>query len=410
MGTATSPNNLLPSVAYISNKIYPHHNTDTQQVIKNASALHDAGLSVELLIPLQLKHTGASHGVIQKEIYQYYNVSKGLKIKELWGVPAGWFSLEKFFHALISCLYVAFNKQYDLIYTRDKITALMAYLFGQKVVFETYRRYGDEFPGLMGWLARRVKKDNFLGMVLHSNMAAASMLRAGFPEEKLLVLHNGYDDSDMKPALSKEESRKQLGLSDQAKYVTYTGNMQKNKCIESLIDIAPNVPDAQFLLVGGTPEDVERLKAYAATKGVNNIILTGHRPIAEVSLYLYAADVLIIPPVSAPLEKFGRTVLPFKTFPYLAASRPIIAPDAPDVRELLVHGHNAMLVEPDNTLQNARALMDLLADDDLQHTLSFHAASLAKLLTWEERAAKLVAWLKVKTAPNPSEIYHYSNT
>ena len=95
-------------------------------------------------------------------------------------------------------------------------------------------------------------------------------------------------------------------------------------------------------MVGGKEEDLERLKIYGKEIGIkDNVIFTGRQPIAVVSEYLYAADVLIIPPVSAPLEKFGRTVLPFKIFPYLAAGRSIVAPDLADMRELLKHEKNA---------------------------------------------------------------------
>jgi glycosyltransferase involved in cell wall biosynthesis len=197
----------------------------------------------------------------------------------------------------------------------------------------------------------------------------------------------------MQPVLTKTEARKKLGLDETAQYVVYTGNMQKNKCIESLIDIAGLLPGVNFMLVGGTPEDVERLNAYAETNAVKNIQLPGRQPIAAVSEYLYAADILIIPPVSAPLEKFGKTVLPFKLFPYLAAGRAIVAPDQPDMRELLVHNHNAILLEPDNTRQNADELKKLLSDVPFQQKLSANAAELSKSLTWEERANKFKNWL-----------------
>lgn len=394
MQTAALPDKPLPRVAYITNKIYPHHNTDTQQVIKNASALHAAGLPVELIIPLQLKALLKPGYDVAEAVYSFYNIEKGLKIKQLAGFPAGGSNIEKFFHPIIAACFVALRRKYDVIYTRDKFSALLALFTGRKFVFETYRRFGDESPKAMSWLAKRAKRKNFLGMVLHSNVAARSMAKVGFPEEKLFVLHNGYDDSDMQPVLSKEEARKQLGLDVNEVYIVYTGNMQKNKCIESLIDIAEGVPGAKFLLVGGREEDVKRLTEYAETKGVSNVILAGHQPIALVSHYLYAADVLIIPPVSAPLEKFGRTVLPFKTFPYLAAGRPIVAADAPDIRELLVHRHNAILVKADDSLQNAAAINELLADKTLMKELAGNASQLAKTLTWEARANKLKAILR----------------
>ena len=394
MQTASLQNKPLPRVAYISNKIYPHHNTDTQQVIKNASALHGAGLPVELIIPAKLGSFFTFGKNTTSEIYKFYNVEAGLKIRELAGFPAFGLVAEKFFHPLIAALFVLLRNKYDVIYTRDKFSALLALFTGKKFVFETYRRFGDESPKTMGWLARKASRKNFLGMVLHSNVAAESMRKVGFPKEKLFVLHNGYDNSDMQPVLTKAEARLKLGLSPQEKFVVYTGNMQKNKCIESLIDIAEGVPGAKFLLVGGRLEDVKRLEEYAASKDVENVVLTGHQPIAKVSQYLYAADVLIIPPVSAPLEKYGRTVLPFKTFPYLAAGRPIVAADAPDIRELLIHRQNAILVQADNPAQNAGEINQLLADEEFQNKIACNAAKLSKSLTWEARAQKLTDWLR----------------
>jgi glycosyltransferase involved in cell wall biosynthesis len=383
----------LPRIAIISSERYPHHDTNTQQIIKNASALHFAGLPVELIIPVQAKSFFSPTSNLIASIYKYYNVTPGLKIRVLWNVPASDLRLEKFFHSFAATLRAVFDKKIDLIYTRNKFVALLALFLGKKFMFETYRRMGDENPKAMRWLAKKSRGKTFAGMVLHSNVAAGSMLRVGFPMEKLLVLHNGYDNSDMQPVLTKTEARKKLGLDETAQYVVYTGNMQKNKCIESLIDIAGLLPGVNFMLVGGTPEDVERLNAYAETNAVKNIQLPGRQPIAAVSEYLYAADILIIPPVSAPLEKFGKTVLPFKLFPYLAAGRAIVAPDQPDMRELLVHNHNAILLEPDNTRQNADELKKLLSDVPFQQKLSANAAELSKSLTWEERANKFKNWL-----------------
>jgi glycosyltransferase involved in cell wall biosynthesis len=219
------------------------------------------------------------------------------------------------------------------------------------------------------------------------------MLRAGIPQEKLLVLHNGVDNSDMLPRLGKSAARQALGLDTKLPYVVYTGNMQPNKCIESIIDMAALLPKVRFLLVGGRPEDLERLRAYAQSLKADNVDLVERRPIAEVSSYLYAADVLVIPPVSAPLEKFGKTVLPFKLFPYLAAGKPILAPDQPDMRELLVNGENGMLVPPDDAPGNSVLLESLLNDAALQARLSSMALETSEALTWESRATKFKNWL-----------------
>jgi glycosyltransferase involved in cell wall biosynthesis len=113
-----------------------------------------------------------------------------------------------------------------------------------------------------------------------------------------------------------------------------------------------------------------------------------------VSTYLFAGDLLIIPPVSAPLEKFGRTVLPFKIFPYLAAGRVIIAPNLADMKELLVHEKNAILVEPDNPSQNAEAIRDTLSDPIFCKKIGEESRETSMSLTWKARGLKFKKWFE----------------
>jgi glycosyltransferase involved in cell wall biosynthesis len=159
------------------------------------------------------------------------------------------------------------------------------------------------------------------------------------------------------------------------------------------LDVACRLPPVSFLLVGGLPEHIARLKSYADRLGAMNVTFEGHRPVGEVPRYLYAADVLIIPPTKKPLEKFGRTVLPMKLFTYLAAGRPILAPALPDSSELLEHDQNACLVTPDDPDATADTIRGLLADSKRCRSLSAGAARTAKQLTWDARARKIKNWL-----------------
>jgi len=87
-------------------------------------------------------------------------------------------------------------------------------------------------------------------------------------------------------------------------------------------------------------------------------------------VWLHAADLLLIPPSRAPLDQFKNCVLPIKLFSYLAAGRPILAPEAPDTAELLADGGNALLVPPGEPETAARALDRLLGDSKLADRLS----------------------------------------
>jgi glycosyltransferase involved in cell wall biosynthesis len=382
------------TIAYISSERYPHHNTNTQQIIKNVSSLRAAGVSIDLILPRQAQMYFASNAGLEAAICKYYNVPPGLGIRQTGIVPATRLQLDKYLHPIFAILYCRFIKGYDIIYTRNIFTAILLALFGVKFMFETYQRLGDSKPRFIKLLTNQAKKGRMLGMVLHSNVAAESMRGAGFPSEKLLVLHNGVDNSDMLPVLTKLEARKQLNLDLNAQYVVYTGNMQKNKCVEAVVDIAAFAPEINYLLVGAKPDDIARLAAYCEAKKVQNVQLVERQPVNRVSQYLYAADALIIPPAAAPMQSFGKTVLPFKLFPYLAAGRPIIAPDQADMRELLRSNENGLLVPPDSPEQNAEAIRALFSDEKKMEKLAANAAETSRSLTWDARAEKFRNWLK----------------
>ena len=386
-------NNTLPKVAIISDERFPHHATNTQQVIKNADALHRLGLPVEMLIPIQAKGLFNPKYKVVEAIYKYYNIERGLKFIQIPTIPASDLRIEKFTHFLAAPFYTLFKK-YDIIYTRNELAAVLCFWMGKKIIFETYRRLGVEYPNAIQRISKWAQKDNFLGIITHSHLSANSMIEQGMPAEKMLVLHNGFDQSDMEPVLSKQEARQKLNLPKKDTLVVYTGNMQKNKGMESLVDIAALCPKHTFVMVGGTPADLVRLRAYAEEKSAENLIWTGRVDIKLVSQYLYAGDCLIIPPISAPLQKFGRTVLPFKVFPYLASGRPTLAPATPDIKELMFHKENAILVEPDNIEVAAKELNELLADLEFCEKLGEAAKKSGEALTWDARAQKMIDWIQ----------------
>ena len=116
---------------------------------------------------------------------------------------------------------------------------------------------------------------------------------------------------------------------------------------------------------------------------------------AALPAWLHAADVLLIPPSRAPLEQYRNCVLPLKLFAYLAAGRPILAPEAPDTAELLRDGENALLVPPGDPAAAAAAL-DRLREPGLAARLGAAAAALATELTWDKRAEKIEAFLAAR--------------
>jgi glycosyltransferase involved in cell wall biosynthesis len=118
----------------------------------------------------------------------------------------------------------------------------------------------------------------------------------------------------------------------------------------------------------------------------------------DLAPYLYAADVLIIPPSLEPLQRHGNTVLPIKLFLYLAAGRAILAPIAPDTAELLSDGKNAALVPPGEMDAMLGSLTRLVSDSAYAQHLGAQAREMAKSLTWDHRAVRIRDFLAAKLA------------
>jgi glycosyltransferase involved in cell wall biosynthesis len=282
----------------------------------------------------------------------------------------------------------------DLLYSR--VPVMLAWPGPYPLPFATdlYRPWPDDWPWLRPFVRRAAERPECLGYVLHSAYAARSYARAGVPAEKMLVAHNGHDPERMQPRLGKAEARARLGLPEKRGIAVYAGRINGRKGLEQLLALADLRPATLFLLVGS--EGAGPVEAASGRRA--NVEVVPWQTPEGLAPYLYAADLLVIPPASAPLDRFGTCVLPLKTFVYLAAGRPILAPAAADTAELLEDGVNALLVPPDRPEAAAAALDRILADPALAERLGEGGAVTAATLTWDARAERIAAFLAGRLA------------
>lgn len=103
----------------------------------------------------------------------------------------------------------------------------------------------------------------------------------------------------------------------------YTGTLEAYQGIELLLRSARIVQAVShqlgYILIGGTPRQVERLQRLAESLGVAEVVrFVGQRPLEEMALYMTLADVLVSP-------RCHGTHVPLKLYTYLQAGKPILA-------------------------------------------------------------------------------------
>jgi glycosyltransferase involved in cell wall biosynthesis len=129
--------------------------------------------------------------------------------------------------------------------------------------------------------------------------------------------------------------RASLGLDDRP-VVLYSGNFERYQGVELMVDAAALVPEAQFVFMGGEPDQIAALRARTG-RGAS-CVFAGRRATGELPAFLGAAAVLVSPRIT------GANT-PFKVYTYLASGRPLVATRILTHTQLL-DDSMAWLVEP----------------------------------------------------------------
>jgi len=389
-------------ICILSDEHYPHSGADTIVVVNTAAALGAAGAEVELITPrLWRRHQG------EAEICEHYGVPRTFKLTRLpsWPPPERALRLEKLAHGFAGPLWATL-KRADVIHSRDLVPLLVAHASGRPWSFETYRRHAEEKPWLPP-VMRRIGLERSVGAVAHSQASADDLVALGFPADAVEAIRPGYAPEQFAPRLDTVEARRRCGIEVEEPLVGYVGNVGPSKGTDEIVDLAGRLPEVHFLVVGGTPDAVEQLRADLTARGLGNVTLVGHQPPAQVADFLYAADVLYVPAIFKnsfagslsgllPLKVLPGT--PLKLYGYLATGRPIVSADQPHTRDLLRHDHTALMCPPRDGEAAARAIRQLLDDSKLAARLSENALAEAVEYTWQRRGERMFAFFERRLA------------
>lgn len=370
-------------IAYITKTPLPSSDAATIQIIQTAAALTRAGASLDLFFPMGEGERRLPLDALHARLAEYYGAELGFGLRQLRNTSRA-------LHAVKAGLAVA-NDGYDILHTRDVQNVLLGLATGCRVVYESYRTPEGNTPIIKSLLRRAFRHPRFLGQIIHSRFARERHLEAGYPEQKLRTIYNGFDPAAFATERSPAEARRLLGLPERVT-VVYAGRIAPLKRIDLLLGAAQATPELSWVLAGANQSAEARpFAAQGAT--IPNVSFLGYLPGPALTPALQAADILVIPPSAEPLERYGTTVMPLKVFQYLAAGRPLVVGDVADTAELLEDGTACLRVAPDRLEDFVVAVRALAADPERRERMGSVARALAHELTWDARARQIIDYL-----------------
>jgi len=180
----------------------------------------------------------------------------------------------------------------------------------------------------------------------------------GVPEDKIEVIYNWCDDSQICRAEKNQELANAFGMAGRFN-VVFAGNIGAAQAMNAVLEaakiIALQASLVQFVFIGGGVE-VEPLKEKAAALDLKNVLFHKRQPVSEIGKILCLADVLLVHLKDDPLFQI---TIPSKTQAYMAIGRPILMGVKGDAADLVIKAKTGLVCEPENPRSIAEAVVKL---------------------------------------------------
>jgi len=364
-------------ILYIANLRLPAEKAYGIQIAKMCEAFALAGNEVTLTYPFRRNYPEN-----KVSIFEYYSIKNNFKIKRLIApdffisgiLGKITFHLNNFISAIILCIYGLFSGA-DIIYSRDELPLYFLSFFKKNLVFEAHK-----FSNVRSLYYKKFRVGG-MKIISITDALKKEFINAGFLDSNVVVAPDGVDLDEFKADVSKKEARIKTGLPQDRTIIMYTGHLFEWKGAHILAEAAEYIPEILFVFVGGTSHDVKQFREKYGQAG--NILILGHKQHKEISAFLSAADVLVLP--NSIKDKISGYTSPLKLFEYMASNRPIVASDLESIREIL-NEKNSVLVKPNDPKDLVRGINMILNDGGLAEKIIIQALMDVKNYTWSKRA------------------------
>ena len=369
-------------IHYFSAVSFPSKTANSIHIVKMCNALAALGHEVTLFGYKTDKHLSS------QVIHNYYETNSNFKIILFKKYPLPYF--ERFF-GFIFALNSFFSKV-DLVFGRNINGCFFACYLGLTTIFESHAPI--KFSGKVSeYLFRRMIRSKwFLAFVSITN-SLTKVYEDEYPglKNRIITLPDGADEV-------KGYCQNQIMKENPGKFkVGYAGHLYPGKGMEVISVLSSITPqDVIFDIVGGNVKDIEHWKSFSKSP---NITFHGFVEHNKVKDYIKEFQVVLLPNQKIVKSNAGVDIgswtSPLKMFEYMAQGKAIIASDIPVLKEVLIDGHNALLVQSDDIEAWGKAILKLKDNPSLRESLGMNAKlDFESKYTWKKRAERLINFIK----------------
>lgn len=219
-----------------------------------------------------------------------------------------------------------------------------------------------------------------------SNVLASEIRGAGVAANQIVVIPNAIDPIDFAPDVGGDSAKSELRL-DGKTVLGFVGFVRSWHGLDAILDwlAQPDSPPAMHLLLVGDGPELPVLKERAERLGIEDRIHFTGLVDREMAVRMVSAFDIALQP------KCVEYASPLKLFEYMALGKAIVAPDQPNIRELLDADVSALLFDPQSRASLIAAIRRLGDDPELRKRVGAEAqrAISVRGLTWAENARRV---------------------
>jgi glycosyltransferase involved in cell wall biosynthesis len=233
------------------------------------------------------------------------------------------------------------------------------------------------------------------------------LTRNGVCGDRISVIPNAIDSKKFHPGVSGDLVRQQYGLKDKL-VIGFVGWFRKWHGLEMLLNIMHEAEFAsrgvRLLLVGDGPAFPDLYRFAKEHDMLSTVVFTGGVARDRIPEHIAAMDIAIQPRVT-------EYACPIKIIEYMSMAKCIVAPDQPNIREILTDGVDSLLFNPDNHEELTTVLTKAVETPEIHQRLGDNAYQVLsqRQYLWSANAVRALDLIDIRASVPPELLDQRSN-